>query len=108
MHFSAVLLGFAAAATAVDVRLYDNANCGGGFVEWKNVNPNVCCGWNNDAHSSAEWRAIPFDWHLNVGAYRNNDCNSLVASRDTNDQSAVCVSGKSSLNLISSLSVLFL
>jgi hypothetical protein len=108
MQFSAVLLGFAAAATAVDVRLYDNANCGGGFVEWKNVNPNVCCGWNNDAHSSAEWRAIPFDWHLNVGAYRNNDCNSLVASRDTNDQSAVCVSGKSLLNLISSLSVLFL
>ncbi|KAJ4373058.1 hypothetical protein N0V83_003349 [Neocucurbitaria cava] len=93
MHFSTILLGFAAAATAIDVRMYDNGNCGGGFYEWKNVDPKVCCARNNDHHSSAEWRAIPTNWHLNVGAYRQNNCEVLVASRDTNDQASVCLTG---------------
>ncbi|KAF2833664.1 hypothetical protein CC86DRAFT_461966 [Ophiobolus disseminans] len=90
MHYSAVVLGFAAAVTAIDLRLYDG-NCGGGFYGWTNVQPNVCYAYDRDAHSSAEWRAIPFDWSLNVGAYRQRGCDVLVSSRDVYNQNTVCL-----------------
>jgi hypothetical protein len=95
MHFSAVLLGFAATVAAIDFRLYDNANCGGGFLEWQNVDPGMCIAYNRDTHTSGEWRAIPYAWHINAGIYRNGDCKTLVASSDIYNQNTKCISGKS-------------
>jgi hypothetical protein len=97
MHFSTTLLGLATLATAIDVSLWDGSNCGGSGIVWRNVDPNVCCAWNNDLHQSARWEAIPVSWHLNVSAYRRNNCEQLVTSRDTNDQATVCLGGESSL-----------
>jgi hypothetical protein len=101
MHFSTILFGFAAMASAIDVKMFDNANCGGGAIVWRNINPNVCCAWNNDHHNSAEWSAIPTNWQLNVGAYRNGNCGALVTSRDVNDQASVCLTGESSVDICS-------
>jgi hypothetical protein len=95
MHLSAVFLGFAAAVAAIDLRLYDNANCGGGYYGYTNVQPGVCYSYDRDAHSSAEWRAIPYDWSINVGIYRNGGCKTWVASSDVYNTNTKCVSGKS-------------
>lgn len=94
MHLSAVVLGFAAAVAAIDLRLYDNGNCGGGYLGFTNVGPGVCYAYDRDTHSSAEWRAIPWDWSINVGIYKNGGCNAWVASSDVYNQDTKCVSGK--------------
>jgi hypothetical protein len=95
MHLSAVLLGFAATVAAIEFRLYDNANCNGGYLEWRNVDPGMCIAYDRDYHSSEEWRAIPYDWHINVGIYKDGGCKTLVASSDVYNQNTKCLSGKS-------------
>jgi hypothetical protein len=96
MHLSTPvqLLSFATLATAIDVKLFDNTQCSGPGVTWTNVQPNVCYAWNNDAHGSALWSAIPWQWHTNMGAYRNGDCKTLVTSADVNDHPNLCLGGE--------------
>ncbi|OSS53035.1 hypothetical protein B5807_02390 [Epicoccum nigrum] len=92
MHLSAVLLDFAATVAAIEFRLYDNANCNGGYLEWRNVDPGMCIAYDRDDHSSGEWRAIPYDWHINVGIYKDGGCKTLVASSDVYNQNTKCLS----------------
>ncbi|KAF2031451.1 hypothetical protein EK21DRAFT_110821 [Setomelanomma holmii] len=91
MYLSMVLPGFKTVATAIDTFLWTNTDCSGVGVGCPNMDPKVCCAINNDHHASATWQAIPLTRHINVGAYRQNNCEVLVASCDSNDQATVCV-----------------
>ena len=100
MHLSTILtnvLGFTAAVAAVDLHLHDNADCDepGGYAAWIGVNPDVCYAYPYDAHLSASWRAIPGDWPLNAGIYKDGDCGALIASSDIFNQDTKCINGKS-------------
>lgn len=49
MRFSSIVLGLAAAVSAIDIRGHDQDICRGGYVACVNIDPNVCCTFDGKA-----------------------------------------------------------
>lgn len=51
MHFSSLLLGLAATASAIDIRGHALDSCNGSYRACTNINPRVCCIFSESASS---------------------------------------------------------
>jgi hypothetical protein len=76
MHYSKFILSLDAAASAVDVRFYDNQQCGGNFwLQCTGIAFDTCC-FGSLAHiggaASVAW--IPSDWRLLTRSYLGPEC----------------------------------
>ena len=92
MKFFQIVFGLAAAVSAINIYLYLEDNiCEHYNVAFvcTGVNPNVCC-WYKSPIKSVGFQAIPNDWTLNLGAYRETDCTGLVHAVQISSRSDYC------------------
>jgi hypothetical protein len=83
MQITALVLALAAAASAIDIRYYNDNNCGGNAAFWcTNAGPNVCCSSEAVHYPSAGFAAIPGDWKITTRGYINGGWRDLRASED--------------------------
>ncbi|RYP11829.1 hypothetical protein DL767_011444 [Monosporascus sp. MG133] len=67
MKYLAAILSLVATASAIDLYLHTNNDCGGGnTLRCNGINPNVCCGTdaNDSPFQSAAVRGIPNNWNI--------------------------------------------
>lgn len=97
MHFSHILVGFAATVSAVDVYGYrGNDKCDdGNYIVATNANPGVCAvSGSGDVFRSVAIRAIPTDWHINGIGYHGNACDGDIRRVGTSNGSPdICNGG---------------
>jgi hypothetical protein len=98
MHYTYIVLGLVAAASAVDIRLYDNeSHCNGGvWTSCTNIAANTCCQGSNSHRTTAiNFIAIPSNWRLVTRSYTSLNCdrNSLSHEFFSNGATSVCHGG---------------
>ncbi|KAK4126753.1 hypothetical protein N657DRAFT_668789 [Parathielavia appendiculata] len=95
MHFSHVLLGLVASASAIDVYFHGSSDCSGGAAVCTGINPNVCCTGNS---VSVAYRGVPTNWHINAQGYSGGGCGSPKWLADINGQTWYCMTPNSRYN----------
>lgn len=89
MKFLAAFVSLVATASAVDLYLHTNNDCGDGSLRCNGWNPNTCCGVdaNPSPYQSIAVRGIPSGWALQGRGYDGGRCNNLktVSGNDGND-----------------------
>jgi len=88
MHLTAVLLGLAASASAIDVYFHNAGDCSGAAAVCSNINPNFCC--TGDSQTVA-YRGIPTNWHLNIEGYSGGGCRFTKFQSDVNGANWLCL-----------------
>lgn len=84
MQYSTILLALATAASALDIRLFGNNQCGGAYSACVNMNPTTCCSHHNSArHPGIAFAAIPTNWNLQLRGWTNGGCGALAVSANT-------------------------
>ncbi len=100
MHFSHVLLGLVASASAVDIYFHNSGDCSGAASVCTNVNPNVCCTGNSP---TLAYRGVPTNWHINAQGFSGGGCGDPKWLADLNGDNWVCMSVNSRPNYTGSL-----
>ncbi|TLD21233.1 hypothetical protein PspLS_09301 [Pyricularia sp. CBS 133598] len=90
MHFSALIVSFAATVSAIDVRAYSADHCGGGYVVCTNLNPNVCCPFGG-SRASVGFAAVPRNWRIRGQAYTGGGCSGGAGTEDSNGNDFFCI-----------------
>ncbi|KAK4223605.1 hypothetical protein QBC38DRAFT_459186 [Podospora fimiseda] len=92
MKFFAVLTSLVASASAIDVYLHTDNDCGSSWFRCNSINPNICCGvtptFTN--YGSVAARGIPTFWNVQLRGYRNGVCNSLQTIDPNWGSSFIC------------------
>jgi hypothetical protein len=97
MQLTALVLAFAAAASALDIRYYNDTNCGGGAAFYcTGINPNTCCTSEAVHHPSVGFAAIPTNWKITTRGYINGGCRDLRATEDLYNINFGCLHRESS------------
>jgi len=95
MQSSKALLLFAAAASALDIRLHANYGCNSASLGCSNISPNVCCDGGDRRYGSLGFHAIPRDWRIRVFAFIGGTCNNQVdRSPEVHQETDFCMAGK--------------
>jgi hypothetical protein len=95
MHFSHVLLGLIASASAIDVYFHNSGDCSGAATVCTGINPNVCCTGNSP---TVAYRGVPTNWHLNAQGFSGGGCGSVKWSADINGVNWYCMTVNSRPN----------
>ncbi|KAH9438250.1 hypothetical protein MCOR02_001888 [Pyricularia oryzae] len=89
MRFSSIVLGLAAAVSAIDIRGHDQDICRGGYVACVNIDPNVCCAF--DGKASIWVAAIPPAWRIRARSMTGGGCSYLATEGDNNGTQDICL-----------------
>ncbi|ETS88079.1 hypothetical protein PFICI_01907 [Pestalotiopsis fici W106-1] len=92
MKFLATLLSLAATASAIDLYLHTNNNCGDDSLRCNGLNPDTCCGFvtSSSPYQSIAVRGIPSGWNLQGRGYDGNNCNRLQTVSGNNGNDWIC------------------
>ncbi|KPM41883.1 hypothetical protein AK830_g4665 [Neonectria ditissima] len=92
MKFLATLAHLVATASAVDLYLHTNNNCGDSSLRCNNMNPNTCCGTDasNSPYQSIAVRGVNSGWNLQGRGYDNGRCNRLQTISGNNGNDWIC------------------
>ncbi|KAK4655979.1 hypothetical protein QC762_307225 [Podospora pseudocomata] len=93
MKFLATLLTLAASASAIDLYLHTDNNCGGSnALRCNGINPNTCCGTNANGspYQSVAVRGIQQGWNIQCRGYDNGQCNRLQTISGNNGGNFIC------------------
>lgn len=93
MKFLAALVSLVATASAVDLYLERNNDCGGGnALRCNGINPNTCCGTNqsDSPYQSIAVRGIPEGWNLQGRGYAGGNCARLMTVSGNNGNRWIC------------------
>ncbi|TLD28205.1 hypothetical protein PspLS_03756 [Pyricularia sp. CBS 133598] len=94
MHFSSLLLGLAATASAIDIRGHSQDGCRGGYRSCTNSNPRVCCSFNSSAtsgRSSVAVVAIPTNWRITARAWTGGSCRYIANHGESGGSRSICL-----------------
>ena len=89
MHFTQILLGFFASASAIDIYFHNSGDCSGSASVCTGVNPNICC--TGDSPTVA-YRGVPTNWHLNAQGFSGGGCGDPKWLGDLNGVDWYCMS----------------
>lgn len=92
MQILATILGLAAAAAAIDARLYYNRGCTGSGVQCGGLNPDTCCPAGGNDFGSVEFRYIPIDWTIEGRGHSGGDCTNLQERGYPTRVDSICLS----------------
>lgn len=92
MKYLTVLISLATAASAVDLYLHTNNDCGGSSLRCNGFNPNDCCGIesNDSPYQSIAVRGIPDGWALQGRGYDAGGCSRLQTVSGNNGNPWIC------------------
>ncbi|KAK4220775.1 hypothetical protein QBC38DRAFT_378342 [Podospora fimiseda] len=93
MKFFAVLTSLVATASAIDLYLHTDNNCGGSnALRCNGINPNTCCGVgaNGSPYQSVAARGIPTIWNVQLRGYRGGNCNILETISGNGGGTFIC------------------
>ncbi|KAK4198514.1 hypothetical protein QBC40DRAFT_256027 [Triangularia verruculosa] len=91
MKYTTALLALVASASAIDLYLHGNNDCGGSELRCNNRNPNTCCGTNaSTPYRSVAVRGIPSGWSLQGRGYDQGNCNRLQTISGNNGNLWIC------------------
>ncbi|KAK4161492.1 hypothetical protein QBC43DRAFT_357576 [Cladorrhinum sp. PSN259] len=88
MHFTNILLGFVASASAIDVYFHQSSDCSGSAARCTNLNPQICCPGNSP---SVAYRGIPTNWHLGAQGNSGGGCSSPKWTADIRNTNFYCM-----------------
>ncbi|KAH6646137.1 hypothetical protein BKA67DRAFT_696035 [Truncatella angustata] len=93
MQVPQLLLGLFATASAIDIYLHFDSNCGGSnSAVCTNKNPDDCCaGSTGDIFPSVGFRGIPTDWQLQCRGHSGGNCNNLRQVSPAVNTNFVCL-----------------
>lgn len=94
MHYSTIILALSTAASALNIRLYAQGNCGGGYTACVNISSSVCCTHNNQyRYPSIGFVSISSGWNVNLKGFIGGACTSLAKSTNNARSASVCLNG---------------
>lgn len=88
MHFTQVLLGLVASASAIDVYFHNSGDCSGAAAVCTGINPNFCC--TGDSPTLA-YRGVPTNWAINAYGFSNGGCGSPKWTSTIRGDSYLCM-----------------
>jgi len=88
MHFSHVLLGLVASASAIDVYFHNSNNCSGAATICRGLNPNVCCAATS---ATVAYRGVPTNWRLDADGFSNGGCTTPKWRTEFKGQTWACM-----------------
>ncbi|KAH8648196.1 hypothetical protein BGZ60DRAFT_423325 [Tricladium varicosporioides] len=78
MHYLSIILGFATAASALDIYLHTSrTDCSGPAIVCTGINPNTCCGIPTGSVASIGFRGIVNDWFIEVRGHEGGRCGPI-------------------------------
>jgi hypothetical protein len=93
MKYLVALVSLVATASAIDLYLERNNDCGGGSaLRCNGINPDTCCGTDasNSPYQSIAVRGIPAGWNLQGRGYVGGRCNRLSTVSGNNGGDWIC------------------
>ncbi|KAH9433824.1 hypothetical protein MCOR02_005862 [Pyricularia oryzae] len=94
MHFSSLLLGLAATASAIDIRGHALDSCNGSYRACTNINPRVCCIFSESASSgrvSVDVVAIPTNWRISAQSWTGGACRFIGTLGSSGGSRSICL-----------------
>ena len=88
MHFSHLLLGLVASASAIDVYFHESNDCSGAATICTGLSPNLCCTGNSP---TVAYRGVPTNWQLNAQGMSGGGCRTPKWLAEFRGQSWVCM-----------------
>jgi hypothetical protein len=95
MHFTHVLLGLVASASAIDIYFHGSGDCSGAASVCSGINPNVCCTGNSP---TVAYRGVPTNWHLTARGFSGGGCGSPKWTGNIQGANWYCMSANSRPN----------
>lgn len=89
MHFFQIVVGFAAAVSAIDLQWHYGQNCGGNYIVCVGAEPNVCCG--GGTAESLLFRYIPSSWRIECRGYTGGRCSNRASTIYSAGATSICM-----------------
>ncbi|CCF36149.1 hypothetical protein CH063_07783 [Colletotrichum higginsianum] len=89
MHFFQIVVGFAAAVSAIDIQKHFGQTCGGNYRVCRGLNPNVCC--VGATAESLLFRYIPSEWRIECRGYTGGDCRDRRSTIFSAGATSICM-----------------
>ncbi|KAF4986225.1 hypothetical protein FDECE_16060 [Fusarium decemcellulare] len=92
MKFLAAFVNLVATASAVDLYLHQNNNCGDSSLRCNGIDPDRCCGTssNSSPYQSVAVRGIQGGWNVQCRGYDGGLCNRLQTVSGNNGNDWIC------------------
>jgi len=86
------LLGFAAAATAIDIAFFPGGDCKGDAKLHTNAAPNTCYRQvDGIRYQSIGFFGIPFDWRVEARGYSDGNCGTQTNVERGSNTNFICL-----------------
>ncbi|KAG6362400.1 hypothetical protein INS49_010630 [Diaporthe citri] len=72
MHFTPILLGLVASASAIDIGFHVGWDCSGAASVCTAINPNICCVASLASSARVSW--VPVEWNINAQGFGGGGC----------------------------------
>ncbi|KAF1846860.1 uncharacterized protein K460DRAFT_392349 [Cucurbitaria berberidis CBS 394.84] len=87
MQYLSIVLGLAAAASAIDVRIHAGSNCDRGAYECLNLTPNRCCYVESGLYGSIGFYGVPTNWNIECRGHSRSGDNRCGVQKVTENLS---------------------